>query len=94
MLYGHSTIVTHFFSNVKKGIQQGELSFFSIYHPASMVIAITLITIGSAKAKREVNGRQKFEILLTWFVAALLLIFLAIPWPFSPFVVRPYFRAF
>jgi hypothetical protein len=27
-----------------------------------------------------------------WFTAALLLILVAIPWPFSPFAQRPYLR--
>jgi cbb3-type cytochrome oxidase subunit 3 len=30
--------------------------------------------------------------MLVWFTIALIIIFIAIPWPFSPFANRPYFR--
>jgi hypothetical protein len=59
-----------------------------------MFVAIVLITIGSAKAKRKSNDTQKFKTMLIWFSIALLIIFIAIPWPFSPLANRPYIRTF
>ena len=59
-----------------------------------MLAALILITIGSALAKRRQTDRDKFMTLLIWFSVGLTLIFLAIPWPFSPFANRPYFRLF
>jgi hypothetical protein len=93
-LYIKSPIVQFFWANSKKTIPSLEISFFGWIHILLMFIAVLVITIGSAKAKRKKNDRDKFETLLIWFGLALLLIFLAIPWPFSPFVTRPYIRPF
>lgn len=68
--------------------------FFRYIHAAMMLIVVTVITIGSAKSKRMEADRHKYQTLLRWFVAALVILFLAIPWPFSPLVARPYYRLF
>jgi hypothetical protein len=68
--------------------------FFRLIHIAFMVIAVVVITIGSAKAKRVSSDREKFRTMLVWFTIALIIILAAIPWPFSPLVNRPYFRSF
>ena len=72
----------------------GQLVFFGVAHISLMLLSVVLITVGSAMAKRASDDRQKFRILLVWFLAGLCIIFIAIPWPFSPFAHRPYFRPF
>jgi hypothetical protein len=57
-----------------------------------MIMAIIIITIGSALAKRKSSDKEKFKTMGLWFSIALIIIFIAIPWPFSPFANRPYFR--
>jgi cytochrome b561 len=71
-----------------------EQDFFRYVHIALMIIAIVLITIGSAKAKRQQDDQAKYRTMLRWFGVALLVIFIAIPWPFSPLAGRPLFRSF
>lgn len=71
-----------------------EHMFFRVVHIAFMVIAVVIITVGSAKAKRAGSDGQKFRTILAWFTIALLIILAAIPWPFSPLANRPYFRSF
>ena len=71
-----------------------EHAFFKYVHISLMIIAIVLITIGSAKAKRVSGDQQKYTTILKWFIAALVIILIAIPWPFSPLAHRPYFRSF
>ncbi|OUJ74706.1 hypothetical protein [Hymenobacter crusticola] len=66
--------------------------FFGFQHVATMTVAIVVLTIGSALAKRRTTSEEQFRTMALWFTAALLLILLAIPWPFSPFASRPYFR--
>ena len=66
--------------------------FFRWQHVAAMSVAVVVLTIGSALAKRQSSDPAKFRTMALWFTAALLLIFLAIPWPFSPLASRPYFR--
>jgi uncharacterized membrane protein len=68
--------------------------FFGIIHIVLMLVAIILITIGSAMAKRKTGDEQKFKTILLWYSLGLLLILIAIPWPFSPLAQRPYMRFF
>ena len=68
--------------------------FFRVVHISMMLAAIVLLTIGSAMAKRKPTDQEKYRTMLIWFGAALLLILLAIPWPFSPLAPRPLFRTF
>ena len=93
-LYFISPIVKYFLAQKKEAIQHLDIAFFGIIHISMMLIAVVIITIGSASAKRKHTDKEKFKTTLLWFSAALLLIFLAIPWPFSPLAHRPYFRTF
>lgn len=68
--------------------------FFGVLHLLLMVSAIVIITIGSAMAKRKTTNGEKFKTMLIWFGVALLVILIAIPWPFSPLAQRPYLRSF
>ena len=60
--------------------------FFWFEHPVMMVLAIILITIARGKAK-ALNYRPAGWLLLI----ALLLILVAMPWPFRDIVGRPWF---
>ncbi|WP_233565959.1 MULTISPECIES: hypothetical protein [unclassified Flavobacterium] len=82
----------YFWKNFKEGIQNKEFAFFGLLHIFLMLISIVLITIGSALAKRKAADEDKFKTMLLWFSIALLIIFIAIPWPFSPLANRPYYR--
>lgn len=92
LVYVQSPIVKYFWKNFNEAIQNLDASFFGIIHIVLMLLAIVLITIGSALAKRKSSDEQKFKTMLIWFSLALLIIFIAIPWPFSPLANRPYFR--
>jgi len=93
-LYFISPVVRYFLNYFKEAVHQREIRFFCIEHVTMMLIAIVLLTIGSAKAKRKNTDQQKFKTMAIWFTIALLIIFLSIPWHFSPFTSRPYFRWF
>ena len=92
-LYIKSPLVNYFWTN-KGTTTSPDISFFGWMHILFMLLAIVIITIGSAKAKRKTMDEEKFNTLLTWFTIALLMILIAIPWPFSPFANRPYIRPF
>ncbi len=68
--------------------------YFGIVHFGLMTLAIVLITIGSALAKREMDDRRKFKVVFNYYGLALLIILIAIPWPFSPLAQRPFIRDF
>ncbi|WP_223607914.1 hypothetical protein [Chryseobacterium sp. OSA05B] len=92
VLYVKSPIVKYFWKNFSEAKESLDMLFFGLIHISLMITAIVLITIGSALAKRKPTDREKFKTMLIWFAVALAVIFIAIPWPFSPFVNRPYFR--
>lgn len=93
ILYFRSPVVKAFWK-IKGSLPAFDYLFFSLLHLLLMLAAIVVLTVGSAKAKREMTDRKKFSTMLIWFVVALLLILIAIPWPFSPLVKRPYIRMF
>ncbi len=94
ILYLKSPITQLIFQNFKEGIKHNEVIFFGLVHISLMLIAIVVITIGSSLAKRKPSDHEKFKTVLIWFGIALIIILIAIPWPFSPLAQRPYFRPF
>ena len=91
-LYTQSDITHYFWSNFSVAIHQRDAAFFGLIHITLMITAIAFITIGSALAKRKTVDKEKFKVMLTWFSLALLIIFIAIPWPFSPLANRTLIR--
>ncbi|UQA74135.1 hypothetical protein K2F45_20315 [Sphingobacterium siyangense] len=92
ILYTQSPIIKYFWQNFNEAIQNLDLTFFGLLHLILMLTAIILITIGSALSKRKTTDNDKFKTMLVWFSVSLIIIFIAIPWPFSPLANRPYFR--
>lgn len=92
VLYTQSPIIKYFWGNFNLAIKNIDTTFFSLIHLILMVTAIMLLTIGSAFSKRKSTDKAKFKTILIWFSIALIIIFIAIPWPFSPLANRPYIR--
>ncbi|WP_343330783.1 hypothetical protein [Polaribacter staleyi] len=92
LVYVKSPIINYFYSDFKNLISNWDLVFYALYHIIFMISAIMVITIGSAKSKRKETDIQKYKTMLIYFSFALIIIFIAIPWPFSPLANRPYFR--
>ena len=92
ILYSRSPIIHYFWTNIHEASSNFEIVFFGLIHMLLMLMAIVIITIGSALSKRRETDHEKFKTILIWFSIALFIIFIAIPWPFSPFANRPYFR--
>lgn len=91
-LYTQSPVIKYFWHNFNEALHNLDVVFFGLYHFLLMLTAIVIITIGSALTKRKATDQEKFKTMLVWYIIALVIIFLAIPWPFSPFTSRPYFR--
>jgi cytochrome bd-type quinol oxidase subunit 2 len=92
ILYTQSPIIKYFWHNFNEAIYNIDTTFFGLLHIFLMLAAIVLITIGSALSKRKTTDKQKFKTMLVLFSISLVIIFIAIPWPFSPLANRPYFR--
>ena len=92
VLYMHSPITKYFWFHFSEAKHNFDNLFFSLLHIIFMLIGIAVLTVGSAKTKREPNHHVKFKTMLIWYSIAFILIFIAIPWPFSPLAHRPYLR--
>lgn len=65
--------------------------FFWMEHPLFMILAIVLITLAYRMSKKPLPSPTKYKRAFWLFAIALLMILLAIPWPFRDFVGRPLF---
>ncbi len=92
ILYIKSPFASYFWKNTGTSLQHIEIAFYGFLHPLLMLVAVVMITIGSSLAKRKEESTAKYRTLLIWFSVALLIIFVAIPWPFSFLSQRPYIR--
>ncbi|GAB3995965.1 hypothetical protein GCM10028807_37520 [Spirosoma daeguense] len=93
-LYAKSPIVSYYWKAHPTFAEAREFPFFSLIHIGLMIAAVVIMTIGSSKAKRQKLASQKFKTTVIYFAIALVLIFIAIPWPFSPLANRPLYRTF
>ncbi|MEK6614891.1 MAG: cytochrome B [Bacteroidota bacterium] len=59
------------------------LRFWSVEHVLMMVIAIVLITVGYSLSKKGKTDEAKHKRVAIFFLLALIVIFLAIPWPWA-----------
>lgn len=87
------------FGILKVTIPEGEsvmkssfFRFFWVEHPLFMVLAIIFITLGYGMAKKPVADSVKFKRAFWLFFIALLMILVAVPWPFrGEGIARPLF---
>jgi hypothetical protein len=68
------------FSNWIQGVEN--TTFFAVEHALMMVLAVILITLGRRKAEKQPLASGKHKMILRYYGLGLILIFIAIPWPF------------
>ena len=56
--------------------------FYLVEQSFTMILAIILITVGYSRSKKAVDKIKKFKTTFTYFLIALILILVGIPWPF------------
>ena len=56
--------------------------FFAVEHIAGMLIAIILLHIGKTQGKKAISDKAKHRRTLVFYLLALLIILVSIPWPF------------
>jgi hypothetical protein len=57
-----------------------DLRFFGLEHPLQMIIALTFVHLGSARARKAYPSARQFRWAVICFTIAALLILIAIPW--------------
>ncbi len=92
LLYFKSPIIHYFHTHFREAVDSLDTTFFGLIHPLLMLSAIVVLSIGSSFTKRRTTDSDKFRTMLIWYGGALLIILLAIPWPFSPLASRPLIR--
>lgn len=78
--------------HIGESMKDPYIRFFTIEHEMMMIIAWILVHAGRIAVKKAVTSGSKFNKSLVFFGIALLLILIAIPWPFREAVSRPWFR--
>lgn len=58
------------------------LRFYTVEHITGMLLAITLITVGYLKAKRQAGINKGWKTIAVYYGIGLLIIVAMIPWPF------------
>lgn len=94
LLYIKSPIIQYYLSDFQNLIADWDLTFFGLYHFLLMLSAVVIISIGSARAKRQKTDREKFRTMLIMYTIGFFIILIAVPWPFSPLANRPLIRFF
>ncbi len=79
------------FQNMNQTMHDPMVRFFTVEHATMMIIAWILVHVGRVIVKKSATSNAKFKKTLLFFGLALLLILIAIPWPFSE-IARPWFR--
>ena len=76
---GYKTIQSMGMSEVMKN---SSARFFAVEHITMMLIAIILLHIGKAQGKKAISDKAKHTRTMVFYLLALLLILISIPWPF------------
>lgn len=94
LLLWQSPTVKIFWSQVGEAVKWREVRFFGLEHPFMMILSVILLNVFTYKSKAKINTTKGFPYLFTVYLVLFILIFLSVPWAFSPFTARPNFRMF
>ena len=90
VLYFISPIVKTAMNDMGAAMKDSMLRFWSTEHMLSMIVGIVIITLGRIMAKKGKSDSAKFRRQAVYFTLAMVIIFSAIPWPWSA-IARPWF---
>jgi hypothetical protein len=65
------------------------MRFWAVEHPLMMLIGAILVTIGYGQRKTKHTTRVQRRRTLIYYVLALIVILMAVPWPFREVIGRP-----
>lgn len=68
------------FSNMSAVMKDPDQRMILVEHPTTMLIAVVLLTIGRAKMKKKPEATNKYKTVIGFYVVALILILVRIPW--------------
>ncbi len=77
-----SPITRGAFQDMGAAMRDSTARFFVAEHWLLMIVALVLAHVGSSRAKKAADDKGKFKQTAIFFTIAMVLILLAIPWPF------------
>ena len=77
-----SPITTGALKDMGAAMGNGEVRFFAVEHILFMIIAVVVAHIGRSRSKKAASDAGKHTQAAIFFTVSLVLVFLAIPWPF------------
>jgi hypothetical protein len=86
-----SPFTTEALRNFSAAMQQPNLRFFVMDHPATMLVALVLVHVGRVLGRKAATPAARRTRLLVCFGVALLLMLVGMPWP-GLAAGRPLFR--
>jgi hypothetical protein len=89
--FGRYGIITHPRQEEGSFMKEKFYRFYWLEHPVTMLLAILFITLGYLQYKKPVADAVKYRKALVFFLLALLLILIGMPWPFRDMIGRPWF---
>lgn len=82
LYFGVSGLAATFRVDPGAAMKVAALRFYGMEHLILMLVAVVVATIGSAKARRAADEASKNKTARTFFLIAMVLLMLGIPWPF------------
>lgn len=92
LLLTQSPMVKAFWSEVSQAVKWREIRFFGLEHPFMMILGVILLNIFTDKTKEKIGSNNAFKYLFVSYLIILFILFVSIPWSFSPFTARPNLR--
>lgn len=94
LFFFFSSDSTALFRNFGAAMANPTQRFYGLEHWFLMVIAMVLAHVGRTMSRRAQAALSRHKRAALWFTVSLILVLLAIPWPFLKDVPRPLFRLF
>lgn len=80
LLYLTSPIVRAAWADFGGAMRAQELRFFTVEHTFTMLVAIALAHIGSARARRAPTAAKGYARMVLWFGLSLVVLLIGTPW--------------
>lgn len=93
LYFGVSPMMQGIMADMKSSMKNKDARFWGVEHITGMIIGIVVAQIGSIKSKEQASDTSKFRTAFLYFLIALLIILLMIPFGIWN-VNRPLFRGF
>ena len=92
LLLTQSPMVKAFWSQASQAVKWREIRFFGLEHPFMMILGVILLNVFTDKTKDKIGTHTAFNYLFIRYLIILFILFVSIPWSFSPFTARPNLR--